>query len=70
MSIVYLASNNGTLTEKDNVLFYEDYKGNKTKLLPQKVSQITSQMIDGKKCLIIPMDDDEQAKVNGVNTTL
>ena len=40
MSIVYLASNNGTLTEKDNVLFYEDYKGNKTKLLPQKVSQI------------------------------
>lgn len=37
---------------------------------PQKVSQITSQIIDGKKCLIIPMDDDEQAKVNGVNTTL
>ena len=40
MSIVYLASNNGTLTEKDDVLFYEDYKGNNTKLLPQKISQI------------------------------
>lgn len=40
MAIVYLASNNGTLSEKDEVLFYEDYKGNKTKLLPNKVSQI------------------------------
>lgn len=40
MSTVYLASNNGVLSEKDNVLFYEDYRGNKTKLLPQKISQI------------------------------
>ena len=37
---------------------------------PQKVSQITSQIIDGKKCIIIPMDDNEQANVNGVNTIL
>lgn len=37
---------------------------------PQKVSQITSQIIDGKKCIIIPMDDNEQANVNGVNTML
>lgn len=37
---------------------------------PQKVSQIKSQIIDGKKCIIIPIDDDEQAKVNGVNALL
>ncbi|EHJ01646.1 hypothetical protein CDLVIII_5155 [Clostridium sp. DL-VIII] len=37
---------------------------------PQKVAQIKSQIIDGKKCIVIPIDDDEQAKVNGVNTPL
>ena len=37
---------------------------------PQKLPQIKSQIIDGKKCIIIPMDDDEQAKVNGVNALL
>ncbi|MFW2490504.1 DUF4317 domain-containing protein [Clostridium chromiireducens] len=37
---------------------------------PQKVAQIKSQIIDGKKCIIIPMDDDEQANVNGVNAVL
>ncbi|EKQ55492.1 MULTISPECIES: DUF4317 domain-containing protein [unclassified Clostridium] len=37
---------------------------------PQKVAQIKSQIIDGKKCIIIPVDDDEQAKVNGVNALL
>lgn len=35
---------------------------------PGKVNQIKSQIIDGKKCIVIPMEDDEQAKVNGVNT--
>ncbi len=35
---------------------------------PQKVDQIKSQMIDGKKCIVIPMEDDEHANVNGVNT--
>jgi hypothetical protein len=37
---------------------------------PQKVDQIKTQIIDGKKCIIIPIDDDEQANVNGVNTLL
>jgi len=31
-----------------------------------KVPQITYQTIDGRKCIIIPMDNDEHAKVNGV----
>ncbi len=35
---------------------------------PQKVEQIKSQIIDGKKCLVIPMEEDEHANVNGVNT--
>ncbi len=37
---------------------------------PEKVGQIHSQVINGQKCLIIPMDEDEHAAVNGVNTTI
>lgn len=32
---------------------------------PEKVSQIKSQIIDGQKCIIIPINENEQAKVNG-----
>lgn len=37
---------------------------------PEKASQITSKTIDGQKCLVIPMKDDEHATINGVNTTV
>ncbi len=37
---------------------------------PEKVPQIKSQTIDGRKCLVIPLDDNEHAAVNGVNTTV
>ena len=37
---------------------------------PEKASQIHSQMIDGQKCLVIPMGEDEHATINGVNTTV
>ncbi|MDE5965714.1 MAG: DUF4317 domain-containing protein, partial [Lachnospiraceae bacterium] len=37
---------------------------------PQKVDQIKSQIIDGKKCIVIPMEEDEHANVNGVNTVV
>lgn len=40
------------------------------KVKPQKLPEIKSQVIDGKKCIVIPMDEDEQANVNGVNTVL
>lgn len=40
MAVVYITSNNGSLSEKDHVLFYEDYTGTRTKILPSKVSQI------------------------------
>lgn len=34
---------------------------------PEKASQIKSQVINGQKCLVIPMDEDEHATINGVN---
>lgn len=37
---------------------------------PEKASQIKSQMIDGQKCLVIPMEENEHAAINGVNTTV
>lgn len=37
---------------------------------PEKVSQIHSETINGRKCLVIPMEEDEHAAVNGVNTTV
>lgn len=37
---------------------------------PEKASQIKSRVINGQKCLVIPMDEDEHATINGVNTTV
>ena len=37
---------------------------------PEKANKIHSTVIDGKKCIVIPMEENEQAAINGVNTTL
>ncbi len=37
---------------------------------PGKVPQIHSEVIDGKKCVVIPLSDDEYVNLNGVNTKL
>ncbi len=37
---------------------------------PEKALKIRSQVIGDQKCLVIPMDDDENVNVNGVNTKL
>lgn len=37
---------------------------------PEKVGQIHSETINGQRCLVIPMDENEHAAVNGVNTTV
>lgn len=37
---------------------------------PEKVNQIKSETINGQKCLVIPMEENEHAAVNGVNTTV
>lgn len=37
---------------------------------PEKISQVKSQIIDGKKCIIIPIEEDEQATVNGMDNLI
>ena len=37
---------------------------------PEKASQIHAQVINGEKCLVIPMRENENATINGVNTNL
>lgn len=37
---------------------------------PEKAGKIHSSVIDGKKCIVIPMEENEQATINGVSTTL
>lgn len=37
---------------------------------PEKANQIRTEMINGEKCLVIPMAENEHAAVNGVNTTV
>ncbi len=34
---------------------------------PEKISQIKSQVIDGQKCIIIPINENEQTTVNGLD---
>ena len=55
----------------------EDVSGDEVKtydvilrVKPEKVDQIKSQVIDGHKCIVIPMEENEHAAVNGVNTTV
>ncbi len=35
------------------------------KVRPDKVEDITTAFVDGKRCLVIPMDEDEEARING-----
>lgn len=37
---------------------------------PEKAARIKSQIIDGQKCLVIPMDANENVNVNGIHTTV
>lgn len=37
------------------------------KVKPEKVPKIKSQIIDGQKCIVIPIDEHEQATVNGLD---
>ena len=32
---------------------------------PEKVEEIHTAFVDGKRCLVIPMKEDEEAKING-----
>ncbi|MEQ8197361.1 MAG: DUF4317 family protein, partial [Clostridiaceae bacterium] len=37
---------------------------------PEKVPQIKSQIIDGQKCIVIPVDENELTKVNGLDNLI
>ncbi|MCB2308930.1 DUF4317 domain-containing protein [Clostridium estertheticum] len=37
---------------------------------PEKVSQIKSQVINGQKCIVIPINDNEQTTVNGIDNLI
>ncbi len=37
---------------------------------PEKIPQIKSQIIDGQKCIVIPVNEDEQTTVNGLNALI
>ncbi|MBU3215650.1 DUF4317 domain-containing protein [Clostridium estertheticum] len=37
---------------------------------PEKVSQIKSQIINGQKCIVIPINDNEQTTVNGIDNLI
>lgn len=50
----------------------EDNKGNPhydviLQVKPEKVSKIKSQIIDGQKCIVIPINENEQTTVNGLD---
>lgn len=40
------------------------------KVKPEKIPQIKSQVIDGQKCIVIPVNEDEQATVNGLDNLI
>ena len=52
---------------KESGVIGEDGKENDiiVKVNPEKIEQITTTFLDGKKCIIIPIEDGEKATVNG-----
>jgi hypothetical protein len=59
------------LSTKDNVAL-EDNKVNHDydiilQVKPEKIPQIKSQIIDGQKCIVIPVNENEQTTVNGLD---
>lgn len=53
-----------TTSENNNVTSHYDVV---LQVNPEKVSQIKSQIIDGQKCIVIPINEDEQTTVNGLD---
>ena len=73
-SEVALESSNDTLNvdspanleDNDDFLNYDIV----LQVKPEKVPEIKTQIIDGKKYIVIPVEDDEQTNVNGVDTLI
>lgn len=59
-----------TANDEDNIEDTDTNYDIVVKVNPEKISEIKSQIIDGKKCIIIPVDENEQANVNGIDTII
>ncbi|WP_283591901.1 DUF4317 domain-containing protein [Clostridium butanoliproducens] len=65
--------NDNNLTPKE--IHHEDSEDNNAtsqydiilQVKPEKIPEIKSQIIDGQKCIVIPINDSEQATVNGLD---
>lgn len=69
MNLSPSTSHNDSDTQIEEEINSENFKVNCDVVLnvkPEKMPQIKSQIIDGKKCIIIPMDENERINVNGV----
>ncbi len=67
-----IPENNDENTNEDSIEISEDTEVISEydvvlEVKPEKIPQIKSQVIDGQKCIVIPINDDEQAKVNGLD---
>lgn len=61
-----LEENDGDLTDfSEKTINSESHYDVILQVKPEKIPQIKSQIIDGQKCIIIPISDDEQTTVNG-----
>ncbi|HEY8805411.1 MAG TPA: DUF4317 family protein, partial [Clostridium sp.] len=56
-----------TYSEDNNVTPHYDVI---LQVKPEKVSQIKSQIINGQKCIVIPINDNEQTTVNGIDNLI
>ncbi|MDE7212867.1 MAG: DUF4317 domain-containing protein, partial [Lachnospiraceae bacterium] len=39
------------------------------RVAPKKADQITTQVIGGRRCIVIPMEENEHASINGAELT-
>ncbi len=60
-------SDDNVVLENSNVIPQYDVI---VQVKPEKVSQIKSQIINGQKCLVIPINDNEQTTVNGIDNLI
>lgn len=65
-----LIEENGNNTFNDNLSEVDNNYDIVLQVKPEKVSKIKSEIINGQKCIIIPVDEDEHTNVNGVENLI
>ncbi len=55
-----------TMTEMNQSDESNDSSGVILRVDPSKVSKIKTEVINGQRCIVVPIDDDEEAMINGV----